>query len=102
MYNAYEPLFDRVRKPGRYTGGELDAVVKDWEKAKVRVALAFPDLYEVGLSHLGLRLLYHRINDRKGFRAERVYAPAEDMEEELRAAGCPSFPLETRRSLACL
>jgi radical SAM family uncharacterized protein len=100
MYNAYEPLFDRVRKPGRYTGGELNAVVKDWEKAKVRVALAFPDLYEVGLSHLGLRLLYHRINDQEGFLAERVYAPAEDMEEELRAAGLPLFSLETRRSLA--
>src|SRR5690606_20210032 len=100
MYNAYEPLFDRVRKPGRYTGGELNAVVKDWEKAKVRVALAFPDLYEVGLSHLGLRLLYHRINDEEGFLAERVYAPAEDMEEELHQANLPLFSLETRHSLA--
>src|SRR5690554_1521539 len=100
MYNAYEPLFDKVRKHGRYTGGELNVVVKDWQKAKIRVVLAFPDLYEVGLSHLGLRLLYHRINDQEGFLAERVYAPAEDMEEELRKADLPLFSLETRHSLA--
>jgi radical SAM family uncharacterized protein len=93
-------IFNKVRKPGRYTGGELNAVVKDWEKAKVRVALAFPDLYEVGLSHLGLRLLYYRINDEEEYLAERVYAPAEDMEEELRAAGLPLFSLETRHNLA--
>lgn len=100
MYNAFEPLFSRVRKPGRYTGGEFHSTVKDWTGAKIRVILAFPDLYEVGLSHLGLRLLYHRINDEEDFLAERVYAPAEDMEEELRKADLPLFSLETRHSLA--
>ena len=84
-----EPHFDKV-KPGGYTGG-TNVVVKDWQKARSGSLLAFPDLYEVGLSHLGLRLLYHRINDEEGFLAERVYAPAEDM-EELNQANLPSFP----------
>ncbi len=100
MYNAYEPILQKVQKPSRYTGGELNSTVKDWSKVKVRVALAFPDLYEIGFSHLGLRLLYHRINEEEDFLAERVYAPAEDMEAKLREAGLLLFSLENRRSLA--
>jgi len=100
MYNFYEPFLNEVRKPSRYAGGELNSIVKDWTKVNVRVALAFPDLYELGFSHLGLRLLYHRINEEEDFLAERVYAPAEDMEAKLREAGLPLFSLETRRSLA--
>ena len=65
-----------MEKPARYTGGELNAVVKPWDQVKVRVALAFPDIYEIGFSHLGLRLLYHLINEQKDYLAERVYAPA--------------------------
>nr|WP_187350999.1 TIGR03960 family B12-binding radical SAM protein [Capillibacterium thermochitinicola] len=91
---------ERVEKPARYIGGELNAVVKPWEQVKVRVALAFPDIYEIGFSHLGLRLLYHLINEQADYLAERVYAPATDMEQELRKAELPLFTLESRRSLA--
>ncbi|NLM37427.1 MAG: TIGR03960 family B12-binding radical SAM protein, partial [Firmicutes bacterium] len=96
----YDRLLERVEKPARYIGGELNAVVKPWDQVKVRVALAFPDIYEIGFSHLGLRLLYHLINEQKDYLAERVYAPATDMERELRQAGLPLFTLESRRSLA--
>lgn len=89
-----------MEKPARYTGGELNAFVKSWDQARVRVALAFPDIYEIGFSHLGLRLLYHLINEEADYLAERVYAPAEDMEAELRKANLPLFTLETRHSLA--
>ena len=89
-----------MEKPARYTGGELNAVVKPWDQVKVRVALAFPDIYEIGFSHLGLRLLYHLINEEEDYLAERVYAPATDMEQELRKAQLPLFTLESRKSLA--
>jgi radical SAM family uncharacterized protein len=75
-------------------------VTKDWDQVRLRVALAFPDLYEIGFSHLGLRLLYQYINEQEHYLAERVYAPAADLEEELRKAGLPLFSLETRHSLA--
>lgn len=74
-------------------------VKKSWEKAEVRAALAFPDLYEVGQSHLGLRLLYHLVNNQPEYLAERVYAPWIDLEKELRQAGQHLFSLETRHSL---
>ncbi|NLC53036.1 MAG: TIGR03960 family B12-binding radical SAM protein [Firmicutes bacterium] len=97
---AYDRILEREEKPARYTGGELNAVVKPWDQVKVRVALAFPDIYEIGFSHLGLRLLYHLINEQKDYLAERVYAPANDMEQELRKAKLPLFTLETQQSLA--
>jgi len=90
---------ERVEKPARYIGGELNAVTKPWTEVRLRVALAFPDIYEIGFSHLGLRLLYQRINDHPAYLAERVYAPAKDMEEELRKTGLPLFSLETRHPL---
>ncbi|HOQ23808.1 MAG TPA: TIGR03960 family B12-binding radical SAM protein [Bacillota bacterium] len=95
-----EEILARVEKPSRYTGGEWGMVKKDWTKAQVRVALAFPDLYEVGQSHLGLRLLYDQINQHPDYLAERVYAPWIDLEDELRKAAKPLFSLESRRSLA--
>ncbi len=88
-----------MEKPARYIGGELNAVTKPWTEARLRVVLAFPDLYEIGFSHLGLRLLYQRVNDDPAYLAERVYAPAADMERELRAAKLPLFSLETRHPL---
>ncbi|NLY92170.1 MAG: TIGR03960 family B12-binding radical SAM protein [Firmicutes bacterium] len=97
--NNYEKILARVEKPARYTGGELNAVIKPWTNVRLRVVLAFPDLYEIGFSHLGLRLLYQRINDDPAYLAERVYAPAPDMERELRAAQLPLFSLETRHPL---
>ena len=99
LSREYERLIAGVEKPGRYSGGEFNSVVKDWGKTSVRVALAFPDIYEIGLSHQGLRLLYHLINEEENYLAERVYAPAQDMEDKLQSAGLPLFSVETRHPL---
>ncbi len=90
-------ILGRVIKPARYTGQELNAVCKDFAAADVTVALALPDVYEVGMSNLGLKILYQIINDRPNMLAERVYAPWVDMEEEMRRAGIPLYSLESRR-----
>ncbi len=89
----------RVQKPARYTGGELNCVVKDWDAVQQRIALAFPDIYDLGMSNLGLAILYDQINQRPDLLAERVYAPWLDMEAALRAADMPLFSLETRHPL---
>ncbi|MDI6870534.1 MAG: TIGR03960 family B12-binding radical SAM protein [Bacillota bacterium] len=89
-------VLPRVKKPARYTGNELNAVHKPASAGlSVRVLLAFPDLYEVGMSHLGLKILYDLINRRTDAVAERVYAPDTDLEEELRKRRLPLFSLET-------
>ncbi len=88
-----------VDKPARYTGGELNAVVKEGP-LQARLALAFADLYEVAESHIGLKILYDIVNASPHFAAERVYAPAPDLEAKLRAAKLPLWSLETRRPLA--
>jgi radical SAM family uncharacterized protein len=97
-------LLDRilpaVSKPARYTGGEWNSVGKDWRTCDVRWALAFPDVYEIGMSNLGLAILYDRLNQQTHVLAERVYAPWVDMEGAMRAAGLPLFSLESRRPLA--
>jgi radical SAM family uncharacterized protein len=99
-----DKLLDRilptVSKPARYTGGEWNSVVKEWEACDVRWALAFPDTYEIGMSNLGLAILYDRLNSQEGVLAERVYAPWVDMEAAMRAAGLSLFSLESRRPLA--
>lgn len=89
----------RVSKPARYTGGEWNSLVKDWAKAEVKIALAYPDIYEVGMSNLGLMILYDILNRQEGVLAERVYAPWIDMEEAMRREGLPLFSLESRRPL---
>ena len=96
---AAERLFSRVEKPGRYTGGEWNSVRKDPARVRVGVALAFPDVYEIGMSYPGQKILYELINARPEFRAERVFAPWPDMEEALRASGNPLFSLESRTPL---
>jgi radical SAM family uncharacterized protein len=89
-------VLPRVRKPARYTGNELNAVHQPASAGRpVRALLAFPDLYEVGMSHLGLKILYDLINRREDAVAERVYAPDTDLEEELRRRGLPLFSLES-------
>jgi radical SAM family uncharacterized protein len=93
-------ILPTVAKPARYTGGEWNSVVKDWEACDVRWALAFPDIYEIGMSNLGLAILYDILNHQPGVLAERVYAPWVDMEQAMRAAGLPLFGLESRRPLA--
>ncbi len=95
-----ERLLSRVQKPARYAGGEWNAVRKDWDGTDVRIAFAFPDVYEVGMSHLGLQILYHTVNQRSDALMERVFAPWEDMEGLLREEGLPLLTLESRRPLA--
>jgi radical SAM family uncharacterized protein len=92
-------LQSRVQKPGRYAGREWNSVTKDWSRARATLVLAYPDLYEIGMSNLGLALLYDRVNQRPDLLAERVYAPWPDMEAALRAAGLPLYSLESRHAL---
>jgi radical SAM family uncharacterized protein len=92
-------ILPRVQKPARYTGGEWNAVHKDHASARVRFALCYPDAYEVGMSHLGLQVLYHILNAHPDYLAERCFAPWPDMEQELRSHGLPLFSLESRTPL---
>jgi len=90
---AYLPL---VTKPSRYTGSFLHAARKDPSKARVRLLLCFPDLYEIGMSYLGLKILYHIINGRPDGLAELCFTPWGDMERLMRAEGLPLYSLESR------
>ena len=89
-------LLSKVTKPARYVGGEWNSVVKNHDDVKLTVAYCFPDVYEVAMSHLGLRILYALLNERQDVAAERVYAPWPDMEELMRKEGYPLFSLETK------
>lgn len=91
-----EELFEKVQKPARYTGGELNSVTKNKEKVSVRFAFCFPDLYEVGMSHLGMKILYGATNAVEDFWCERVFAPDTDMETLMRENHLPLFALESR------
>lgn len=93
---AIEPLLARVTRPARYVGGEWNSIVRDWRAAEVRVALAYPDIYDIGQSNLGLAILYDLLNRREEYLAERVYAPWVDMEAAMRETGTPLWSLETR------
>lgn len=95
MTNQMEKLLARVQKPGRYTGGELNSVVKDLSKIDIRYAFCFPDTYEIGMSHLGMKILYSLVNERDDAWCERVFAPWIDMEEQLRENNVPLFALES-------
>jgi radical SAM family uncharacterized protein len=96
---ALERMLPRVAKPGRYTGGEYNQVVKDWDEIEFKVALAFPDIYDLGMSNLGLMILYDIINKHKNLLAERVYCPWTDMEAKMREKGLPLFSLETKHAI---
>ena len=89
-------LLDRVQKPARYMGGEMNAVLKDPDSVAIRYAFAFPDVYEVGMSHLGSRILYDIINKREDALCERVFTPWVDMADLMRQENVPLFSLETR------
>lgn len=95
-----EEILERVEKPGRYLGGEWNAIKKDPQKAKVKIALVFPDLYEIGMSYLGQKILYDILNSHPSFLAERVFAPWIDFEQELRSRDSPLFSLENRIPLS--
>ncbi|MEW6427038.1 MAG: TIGR03960 family B12-binding radical SAM protein [Thermodesulfobacteriota bacterium] len=90
----------RVGKPSRYCGNELHSARRDWRQIRRRSVFVFPDLYEIGMSHQGLQILYHEVNRRDDWLAERAYAPDLDLERELRDRGLPLFSLESRRPLA--
>lgn len=91
-----DALLDRVQKPARYMGGEMNAVMKDEGSVAIRYAFAFPDVYEVGMSHLGSRILYDIINKREDALCERVFTPWVDMADLMRQEHVPLFSLETR------
>jgi radical SAM family uncharacterized protein len=99
---ALDRVLHKVEKPARYTGGELNSIGKDWSDPAIRtkVALAFPDIYELGGSNLGLMVLYDLINKRPDLAAERVYCPWPDFEAIMRRDGIPLYGLETRHPLA--
>jgi radical SAM family uncharacterized protein len=95
MDHKLEKILARVQKPGRYVGGEYNAVVKDKSQVDCRFALCFPDTYEIGMSNLGLRILYGVANEMPGVWCERVFAPWGDMEEAMRQEGLPLYALES-------
>lgn len=99
MNKISDDILFKVEKPSRYTGGELNEIVKDPKEVDIRFAFCFPDVYEVGMSHLGSRILYHTINQRSDTYCERSFAPWPDMEEQLRKNNIPLFTLETKDSL---
>ena len=100
IQSRLELLLPRIQKPGRYTGGELNQVVKNWGEIRTRVALVFPDIYDLGMSNLGLAILYDLLNKRADVLAERAYVPEVRMEAAMREAGMPLFSLETKHALA--
>ncbi|MBK8421437.1 TIGR03960 family B12-binding radical SAM protein [Candidatus Villigracilis saccharophilus] len=91
----------KVQKPGRYVGGELNSTVKNWDKAQTKVAFVFPDIYDIGVSNVGLKILYDQINQREDALAERAYAPWVDMEALMREHEIPLYSLESKQPLAC-
>lgn len=92
-------ILSSVQKPARYTGGEFGSIIKSADETEVTIALAFPDVYEVGMSYLGFKILYHLLNKEQGVAAERVYAPWVDMEAKMREHGIPLRTLETEKVL---
>ena len=91
----YRDVLPNVTFPARYTGNELNAAVVDHDSARASILLAFPDVYEVGMSYIGFKILYSIVNSREGFIAERAFAPWPDMEEAMRTHGIPLYGLES-------
>lgn len=96
MMKDIERLLKRVEKPARYTGGEINSVIKNPAEADVRFAFAFPDTYEIGMSYMGLQILYNILNMQDYVYCERVFAPAMDMEKLMREENVPLFSIETK------
>ena len=92
-------ILSSVQKPARYTGGEFGSIIKPAAEVEATIALAFPDVYEVGMSYLGFKILYHLLNKQQGVQAERVYAPWIDMEAKMRERKLPLRTLETKKAL---
>jgi len=94
-----DKILHQVTRPGRYTGGEWNCVIKDWERTNLKFALGYPDLYEIGMSNMALPILYDILNGQPDILAERFFAPWVDMEAALRAAGIPLLTLESKHPL---
>lgn len=95
MRKEIEKILQYVQKPARYSGGELNSVIKGPERVSLRYAFCFPDLYEIGMSHLGMKILYSLVNSREEYWCERVFAPDSDMEEQMRKNNIELFALES-------
>ena len=94
-----DDILPRVTRPGRYTGGEWNSIRKDWDSTPLKIALSYPDTYEIGMSNIALPILYDLFNRQPDVLAERVFAPWVDMAAAMRARGVPLFSLESRRPL---
>ena len=94
-----EQILLKVERPGRYVGGEINSVAKDWNRVQTKVALIFPDIYDIGVSNVGLKILYDQINQREDALAERAYAPWPDMEAMMREREIPLYSLESKHAL---
>jgi radical SAM family uncharacterized protein len=97
--NRLERILLQVDRPGRYVGGEWNSVHKDWDEVDVRVAMAFPDLYDLGMSNLGIMLLYQALNQHEHILAERVFAVWDDMQEAMQNQEIPLYSLESKRAI---
>ena len=94
-----EKLLLQVQKPSRYIGGEPGSIIKDKSKVDVRFAFCFPDTYDIGMSHLGMKILYSLTNERENYWCERVFAPAEDFEKLMRENDIPLYALEKSKKI---
>ena len=95
VLSQIEPLLLQVQKPAQYIGGEVGSIVKEIQNVDVRFAFCFPDTYEIGMSHLGMKILYSLINSRENFWCERVFAPWTDFEALMREHQIPLYALES-------
>ncbi|GAF73008.1 unnamed protein product, partial [marine sediment metagenome] len=100
MHIYQQPWFSKIIHPSRYLGEEINSIKKDPSNVEVSIALAFPDVYEIGMSHLGLKILYHILNSQNWISAERVFAPWVDLEYEYKKRNIPLASLEAGRPLS--
>ncbi|HBN83147.1 MAG TPA: TIGR03960 family B12-binding radical SAM protein, partial [Clostridiales bacterium] len=98
--NLSNQILQGVEKPAAYTGGEYNSIVKNIEQVNIRFAFCFPDTYEIGMSHLGMKILYHVLNKREDIWCERVFAPKTDMEQIMREEGISLYALESKDPLS--
>ncbi len=99
LQSRLDEILCEVEKPARYAGGEFNSVVKDWDNTDLHFTFCFPDLYEIGMSHLGIKILYDILNRRDDIWAERSFMVAQDMEDKLREKGIPLYSLESKMPL---
>ncbi len=101
LQSRLDEILCEVEKPARYAGGEYNSVVKDWDQTDLHFTFCFPDLYEIGMSHLGIKILYDILNRRDDIWAERSFMVAQDMEDKLTEKGIPLYSLESKMPLKC-